>query len=251
MNMKEIQERNIDAEVMSAFQKDEQWLQNGFKETDPERNDCRTENTFNAALWTKKLYENQPEQKPVNSNLGNISENKPQENIFQKMKGWASENPCKAILGALLIGTGTYLLVKHLRERYADNSGERASLKRRRKIKAIQETETEISKEESGSPVTGKEIAIGIAAAAGGALVGTVLNDYAFASSVPVAVIGIAKNNISIIAVAFGLALSGALRDVFQSFSGTDKKEKEMKEKGFVKTMLGYCKPDKTGLLGS
>ncbi|MBX9851882.1 MAG: hypothetical protein K2X86_08995 [Cytophagaceae bacterium] len=216
---------------------------------------------FGKESFSKEIQEEQREYvNPYTSSktyqtesMGNINPSPDKEpGLFDKAKNWISENPGTALLAALLIGGGTYLLINYLKDRNGKNESSSASRRRKRKPRP---TENESNKEaDSDSSVIAKEVAIGIAGAGAGALIGTVIKEYSVTAAVPVAVLGIVKKNVPLIAAAVGLVLSGSLRKVFKHFFGNDdsgKNAQEMKDDGYLKTMLGYIKPSETRLSGA
>ncbi|MCR6641059.1 MAG: hypothetical protein NVV82_19225 [Sporocytophaga sp.] len=263
--MSAFMERTVDAEMLASFQEEDEFLRNTMTDYSEYNNRGRNasprdkeKKSFDASYWTEKLNRTRPKEtvtedyKNPFSGFGNTftkqPETKPEPGIFGKVANWISDNPGTAILAALLVGGGAYLLAKHFNgsnsENKESNSSNSKSRKRRVK-KAALEQDNDISKEENSEyDLSPKEFAIGAATAAGGALLGTVLEDYSIAASIPVAALGLTKKNIPIIAAALGLALSKPLRSILRHFFGNDLETKEkMKEKGYVETMFGFMKP--------
>lgn len=184
--------------------------------------------------------------------IGNITESPVKRpGLFEKASNWISENPGTALLAALLIGGGTYLLINYLKDRNGKNESSSTSRRRKRKSRP-KEIESSIEAD-SDSSITAKEIAIGVAAAGAGALIGTVIKDYSVVAAVPVAALGIAKKNIPLIAAAVGLVLSGSLSKVLKRLFGEDddiKQENHLEGAGYIKSIMGYFKPSETKFSG-
>lgn len=226
---------NVDADLASSFTEDEavikpvkqeeqavdwqQWI-NMFNKNSEEKNDEETKNPFSKS----KLGETENK------------EPEPQKNFFDKAGDWMKENPMTALLGAILIGSAGYLLYKHFsKAETSSDSSERRKRRPKSQEKAAEASEFSLTKE---------EITVGIATAAGGAIIGTVLNDYSVVAAIPAGVVGVAKESIPLMAVAFGLILGGAFKEIFKGYfqSKEEKKENELKGQGIFKTILGYLK---------
>jgi hypothetical protein len=269
-NMSALIERTLDAEILASFQEEDEFLRNTMTDYSVYSNRGRNaslrdeeKKSLDAYYWTEKLNTARPKEHVIEdyknpfTRFGNTSgkqpENKPAPGIIEKALNWISENPGTAILATLLVGGGAYFLSEHLNRNNSDNKESNRSNRNRRKRrvkKAAGERDNNDSKEENSEyDLSPKEFAMGAATAVGGALLGSVIGDYSIAAAIPVAILGLTKKNIPVIAAAIDLALSKPIKNIFHHIFGNDSDAKEkMKKKGYVETMFGYVKPTQGAL---
>ena len=184
--MEKLKETNIDAEALILHDEEEKLFGLKVNESDYGVN-ALEENSqgINFEYWTKSLTNESSSidyRNPFTDLNGTVKpQEKPEGNIFTNALDWIKENPGKTIIAGLLLGGASYLLVKYFQEKKNNKENKTSRLRRKRKKETESEVQDEIKEQDSESNFTVKEIAIGGLAAAGGALAGTVLNEYAIA----------------------------------------------------------------------